>query len=334
MRQNQNRGIRHRALPLAGLIAFTVVASALSGLTACGDDPARECRVGADCASGACGVDGQCVRGDAGANGSETGAGTDTDAAPAGEGGTPDAATDAAINGCSPNKDGTITRAEVPIAAGLHATYRIGTNEDIATAGTTRPDGKRDWDFTAPLASDVSVLVETQPLAGKWYASKFAGASYATKLQEGSDLIGVFETSPGAVLLRGVVSPTEGVKKTELTNTPPVSVLAFPLKMGSKWNTDTAVSGTAQGLALFGTYSEKYTSEVDAAGDLKTPLGTFQVLRVRSQLTRQIGILTPTTLRTFAFVTECYGTIATVRSADNETNVEFTRAAEIRRISP
>jgi hypothetical protein len=87
----------------------------------------------------------------------------------------------------------------------------------------------------------------------------------------------------------------------------------------------------AQG--FFANYTEKYESQIDAAGTLKTPLGTFDVLRVRVLLTRTVGLLV-TKLRTFAFVTECYGTIATVTSTENESDVEFTRAAEIRRISP
>ena len=111
-----------------------------------------------------------------------------------------------------------------------------------------------------------------------------------------TDLLGVFETSPGALLLRGVVSPTETASKTELTNTPAVSVLKFPLTKGAKWTTDADVGGTAQGVALFGTYTEKYTSEVDAEGTLKTPLGTFDVLRVKVVLTRTIGVLPSTTI--------------------------------------
>jgi len=302
-------------------------------VAACADDGARICRVGADCASGACGPDGQCVPegvkpapdGSSGGDGSPD---VDGNARQ-------DAGGDGALPGCTPNKDGIITRDEVPIAAGLHATYKIGKDEDVSTAGTPGTSGRRTWDYSAALASDVGVLVETQALTGKWYGPKFPGATYASKLSQASDLIGVFETSPGALLLRGVVSPAETAStKTELTNTPPVAILAFPLKLGSTWTTATKVSGTAQGTALFGTYDEKYESKVDAAGELKTPLGTFEVLRVQVLLTRNIGVLPATTLRTFAFVTECYGTIATVTSKENETNVEFTRAAEIRRISP
>jgi hypothetical protein len=302
-------------------------------LAACATDSTRECRIGADCASGVCGADGQCIApGDVpgvDAAGTDANPGTDANLPPNDGGG------DSALPGCTPNKDGTITRDEVPIAAGLHATYKIATDADISTAGTPGSGGRRVWDFTAALANDAAVIVETQPLKGKWYETKYAGATYASKLSQSSDLIGIFETSPGALLLRGVVSPTDTASTlTQLTNTPAVSVLKFPLTMGATWTTATKVSGTASGVALFGTYDESYVSKVDAVGDLKTPLGTFDVQRVQVVLTRTIGILPATTIRTYAFVTECYGTIATITSSDNETNAEFTHAAEIRRIAP
>ena len=328
MKSLKNRGIQVFGLASIGL------ACAASALTpACAETPTRECRVGADCATGVCGDDGLCVR--EGAPGTDSGIASDAPMST--DGPTSDApAGDSSINGCVPNKDGTITTAEVPIAAGLHATYKIGTNENVLTAGVTTGDagGKRTWDFSAALDSDQTVIVETQALTGKWYESKYPGATYASKLSVSTDLLGIFETSPGALLLRGVVSPTEAPKKTELTNTPAVAVLKFPLTKGAKWTTDAAVGGTAQGVALFGTYTEKYSSEVDAEGTLKTPLGTFDVLRVKVVLVRTIGILPSTTIRTFAFVTECYGTVATVTSKKDDANEEFTVAAEIRRIAP
>ena len=60
---------------------------------------------------------------------------------------------------------------------------------------------------------------------------------------------------------------------------------------------------------------------------------TFEVLRVRTELERTVGLLT-TTVRTFAFVSECFGTVATVTSEDDEDQVEFSRAAEVRRLAP
>jgi hypothetical protein len=324
----KNRGTLH----LFALASASIVAG-VSALAACSDSTARQCRVGADCTSGVCASDGTCAVAAVPPGGPDGGPPDDAMSPP--DGGGSETSTDAAVSGCSPNKDGTITRDEVPIAAGLHATYKIGSKENVDTHGVDGADGKRVWDYSAALGSDVSVLVETLPLTGKWYAGDYPGATYATKLSNSSDLLGIFETAPGSLLLRGVVSPaSDAATKTELTNTPAVSVLAFPLKLTAKWNTNTNVGGTAQGTALFGTYTEAYTSEVDAEGTLKTPLGTFDVLRVKTVLVRTIGLLPSETYRTFAFVTECYGTIATVSSVKNETNVEFTYAAEIRRISP
>ena len=91
------------------------------------------------------------------------------------------------------------------------------------------------------------------------------------------------------------------------------------------------IRDSAQGILV--NYTEKYVATSDAVGDLVTPLGTFDVQRVRIDLTRTVGFTT-TTLRTFAFVTECYGTVASIASGDNEKDVEFTRAVEVRRIAP
>jgi len=310
------------------LAAF--VLSAIAAAAACSSNDDRACRVGADCASGVCGADGKCV-GTTGATpppGSTPPAGSDGGDVPpsGGEGGT-----DASLPGCVPNHDGTIDRAEVPIKAGLHATFRIAQNVDITTAGTKDASGKRTWDLSQPLSTDENVLVETTDLSGKWFASSFGGASYTTKLAASSDLIGVFETSTTSLGLRGVVSPDDGLTKTELSYSPSPVVLSFPLTAGAKWSTKSDVSGTAQGYPA--AYSETYDDEVDATGKLLTPLGSFDVLRVKVTLTRTVGIVT-TVVRSFAFVGECYGTVATITSGDNETDAEFTHAAEVRRIAP
>ena len=59
---------------------------------------------------------------------------------------------------------------------------------------------------------------------------------------------------------------------------------------------------------------------------------------MRIDLTRTIpydgGEIPAFTTRTYAFVTECYGNVASMVSGFNEVQEEFTRAAEIRRIAP
>lgn len=308
-------------------LLLTVLLGVTVSILACGEDEVRECRVGADCASGQCSVHGRCLAiaadgGDAGT--SETGTNDAPSDAPS------ESSTDAALPGCTPNKDGTITREEIPIKTGLKATYRVALDETVSTAGTQTGEN-RVWDFSIAFASDTNVIVETQPLAGKWFAADFPTATYAAKLREGSDLLGIFETKPASFVLLGVASSTDGFGSSKLKNDPPVDVVQFPLKVGATWTIDTSVSGTLSGVP--GVYTEKYVTKADAKGTLKTPLGSFDVIRVGTVLTRTQGLLV-TTLRSFAFVTECYGTVATVSSQNNETEAEFTRAAELRRIAP
>lgn len=305
----------------------------LAAFLACGTGSDRECRVGADCASGACSPDGLCMGGDLqpdGSAGEADAAGHDAEA-----GVQTDAGVDGGpLKGCVPNKDGIITREENPIAAGLRANYRVAQNESVSTAGTPDLDGKRIWDFSTALASDTTVIVETQPLDGKWYAADYPSATYVAKLSQNEDALGVFEATPAALLLLGVVSSADGLTKTILEHDPKVSTLTYPLKLDAAWTTSANVTGYYKGILYsFTNYTEKYESSVDAAGTLKTPLGSFEVLRVNTLLTRSINFF-PTKIRTMSFVTECYGTIATVVSKDNDSTVEFTNAAEIRRIAP
>jgi hypothetical protein len=324
-------------------LRFLVPLLAAAGPFACSTGESRECRVGVDCASGVCSEDGVC------ATGTPTNpTGGDASTAPISDGG-PELADatqiDAALPGCVPNNDGVITRAEVPLQAGLRATYRVATNpnEVTTTAGLAVDGGARRWDFAGTYASDQSVLVETLPLTGKWYAPKFANATYATRLSQSNDLLGVFEVTQGGVTLRGVVSPADGDKRTELSYAPPPAIVAYPLQLGAKWKTKAAIEGVAPatpgGTAFaVSNASEEYDAEADAVGELKTPFGTFQVIRVRTILTRTLPSLFPpfsatTKVRSYAWITECFGTVATATSKTDEANAEF-QPAELRRLAP
>lgn len=287
----------------------------------------RQCTVGADCPSGACSSSGACL-----AKASDAGA----DSAPledaaAGEDTAPTEVEDAPKLGCSPNKDGVINAEEVPIAPGLKATFRVAENASFATAGTANPDGSRKWDLSVVLSGDRDVLVTTRALTGTWYGAKFPGASHSTELSTTSDLLGVFRTTATALLLVGVVSPTESATKTELKYATPPAALQFPLRAGAAWKVTSNVNGTASG--ILSAYTETWDSRVDNKGTLITPFGTFDVLRVKTVLTRNVG-LSSTITRSYAFVTECYGTIATITSKPNELQEEFTTAAELRRLAP
>lgn len=231
---------------------------------------------------------------------------------------------------CLPNNDGIIERSEVPVAANLRATFKIATDATFDTRGTTDA-GITTWDLSGELENDELQIVELKPLAGKWFEATFPGALYYSKLSATNDLLGVFDATDSALNLLGVVSPEEGFTKTELTYSPAVAALKFPLSESSNWTTNTSISGTVSGIASF--YNEKYTSVYAGSGKLITPYGTFDVIRVRTTLERTVGLLV-TKIKTYSFVAECFGTVAVIRSKDNESAVEFTTAAELRRLAP
>ncbi|MBW2457447.1 MAG: hypothetical protein JRI68_23270 [Deltaproteobacteria bacterium] len=302
-----------------------VVGLGVAGCTATGEP---ECRIGADCPSGAC-SDGHCVpvdgTGGSAAGGGSVGGGGGSSSGQAGSGGVGAAQT------CLPNEDGTILQSEIPVQPGLSAKFLATQNVEVDTAGVTQGDGSRLWDLTGALAGDHLSLVETLALEGTWYDGLFGGASYAARLADSEELLGVYQIAQDAVMLLGVVSPEDGMTRTELTYEPPVKVFDFPLTEGKSWQTTSTVTGVALGVAVF--YTEAYDFQIDAHGVVITPYAEFQVLRVHSELTRTVGMM-PTTLQSHLFVTECFGTVATMMSQDHELSTEFTSAAEIRRLSP
>lgn len=233
---------------------------------------------------------------------------------------------------CRPNRDGVIERHEVSLQAGLSAKFRVAT----AAQWSTEPqdvDGEPTWDLSGEFATDVDTLIQLRSLAGTWFETKFPGADYYTPLSTSSDLLGVFDITDDAVLLLGVVSPEDGFLVTELTYNPPVPVLQFPLQAGDSWSVSSDITGWYEGTIIVGFYNETYVFEADDAGTLLTPYGTFPSIRVRSVLDRTVGFLT-TVIRQFAFVTECFGTVATVTATDNEDGLEFSEVSELRRLAP
>jgi hypothetical protein len=129
-----------------------------------------------------------------------------------------------------------------------------------------------------------------------------------------------------------VVSPDAGSFRTELAYDPPAKILSLPFSATTTWTTTSTVSGTAQGAVV--AYTERYASLVDQVGTMTTPYGEFPVLRVATDLTRSSFGTTILTKRSFAWIAECFGSIATISSQDNETSAEFNDPAEVRRLAP
>ncbi len=299
---------------LRGIPSAWLLVGLLMPISACESDPAGQCRIAADCPSGSCGANGQCNT-----NGLAD-AGPDADPSDL----------DAALSACGSLVDGIITRDELPMAPGRKANFRIATDATLDTSGS-EVDGVRQWDLDRSLANDLDTEIILGAPGDAWYGAKFPDASYVSKLSQESDLLGVFRLDDQGLYLLGVVSPEDGVTRTELRYAPAVLLMPVPLSEGATWNTDTEVSGVATGLASF--YTETYAGSANTSGTLLTPYGEFHALRTRIDLSRTVGLLVTTT-RQYSFVAECAGIVASIVSQDNEEAQEFNSAAEIRRLIP
>lgn len=282
---------------------------------ACGDGAGTACEVNDDCASGFCKADGTC--GDAA-----------PDAGAGGDGGGEDGPSGV----CTPNHDGVIEMSELPLAAGRMGTFRIATDATWDTAGVAMTSGQRLWDLSGTLANDQDMQLGLVAPTGTWWADAFPGATYSSQLASTSDLRGVFEVSATNLNLLGVVSPAGGTYKTELAYDGPAFILKAPLQASTTWTSTSTVSGYAQGAIV--AYTEEYESRVDQVGTMKTPYGEFPVVRVATDLTRTSGFTTLATTRTFTWVAECFGPVATVTSQSFESSDEFSDVAEARRLAP
>ncbi|MFT3697260.1 MAG: hypothetical protein QM831_29220 [Kofleriaceae bacterium] len=290
-------------------------------LAACGSGGGdQSCTVDSDCASHFCRADGTCGPAaddpDGGmGSGSGSGSGSNNDL-------------------CTPNHDGTISADEVPLAAGKMANFRVATDATWNTAGAAGSGNERTWDLTGALSNDSDGPTTLTGPTNEWWKgdSGFAGASYYTQLAAGSDLLGVFKVDSNGVTLLGVVSPTKTATYTEITYDPPATILKVPMKASDSWTSSSSVVGYYSGSYV--NYTEVYTSNVDQSGTMKTPYGEFPVLRIGTVLQqKQLGS-TYNTVRNYAWMAECFGTVAKVSSQNNESNAEFSDDAEVRRIIP
>ena len=234
---------------------------------------------------------------------------------------------------CAADRDGTLTRAEINFLVGASVLYAVNddgtTVSPVDTAGAV-VEGVRRWDYSAARAEDRRVLDEVMRPQGRWWSARYPDATYAAMLDRTNNLLGVYRASATALELLGTVSVAENA--TNMAMTPPVVVLRFPLRVGDMWSQSVTAAGLYNFTPL--TNVTAYTTRVDAAGEVWTPAGRFPALRVRTDLDQVIPLtILRRTRRTYTFLSECWGVVARVASADNESAEAFTRAAEFRRLS-
>jgi len=330
------RTIIYLACAASGALSITLAAG-------CGPGP-QYCYGNAQCPAGhLCTPRGVCVLADAAASdgGADTDAGGGQDRASFDRSGGHDAgardraATEEGGQPLCPEWDGIIEQSEVTFGAGLTGHYRTIDPEQPATVSLVPQtvDSLPVWDFSPAVPGETAVVVETFDPAGSWFAADFPDASYTALLEDGGDTLGVFRIGANVLEMIGVVSIAEDT--TNLVYDPPVVLFKFPLHVGDSWSTESRVSGTYDGL-LAGFY-ETYSFEVRTVGRAKVPAGTFDVLALHMARLNEVPTLNPyywitTTAIKYLFVAQCYGTVATVGSRDDEELDPFTVAREYKRL--
>lgn len=310
------------------IVRFTLHCSIGLAVAACSSDSsAIPCTMDDQCVSHFCQADDTCAPLQTTPDGpSPVDSGSDTGSNGSGSNGL-----------CTPNHDGMIVQSELPLAAGSHANFLIsaglGSGADTwDTTGSAAPDNSRTWDITGIVGGTEQAIMLAAP-AGAWWAADFTDATYATVLSESAPtLLGVFHVDATGVTLLGVVSTTGGATETELKYDPPAQILKLPFMASSSWMSMSTVENIETGVPV-PVYTEEYDSTVDEVGTMKTPYGSFPVLRVATNLLRNSIADT----RTFAWVAECFGSVAQVTSQAFPNSVpsgEFSNPAEVWRITP
>ena len=229
---------------------------------------------------------------------------------------------------CVPDRDGTITAAELPVALGATVTYYTSTNVPVVLAGTDR------WDFSEERASDQVIALGPVALVDQWYATMFPGAQFS--VDAGSDLDGVFHQDDQALWLHGTASrePMPAGGKTLVKYAEPIAVLRFPIADGDVYGSAGQIAdSTIAGLPFLGT--DQLDVEVLGSGEVEVPYVRFSpALRVRTQVVRTPSTGTPVVgRRSTIFMFECFGEVARADSNPNEANPDFTTAASLRRFA-
>jgi len=274
---------------------------------------------------------------------------------------------------CQADHDGVITKDALPVVLGAKATFLVARNVTVNTVGTQQTDGTFVWDLSGALNGDEEVEFSPTSIAGQWFEPGFPGAEFTLRMAGGAETLGVLQGTVDGLLLHGMADPVESATATnvkylkdDFSGDPgPVVSVAYPVQTGATWTSAGILEGDYDGDyyhcdSLGGMACEPYpnccikhvyTSTADKVGKVVTPLGTFDVVRIKNVVdfyvylcfvwgngttcaTGVLGAVPFKTLRSYAFVSECFGTVASIVAQDGETEEEFTTAAEVRRLAP
>jgi hypothetical protein len=232
---------------------------------------------------------------------------------------------------CSGNNDGVIDRTELSFPLGFSVNYLSnpsGTTVSVSPDGTATASGPH-WDFSSGAGEVHKLTIEA--LDGKWFASSFPGATYATVADLQTGTLGIFRVTADALLLLGFASETPN--QTLLVYDQPIASLKFPATVGQSWVASAhIINGTLNGMPYAAL--DTYRISVDQRGSVLLPfLKLDNTLRVHVDLTQTLPGGVSVTRIQYLFFHECYGELGRMVSVPNEPTESFTNAGEFRRLA-
>ena len=237
---------------------------------------------------------------------------------------------------CEPTLDGTITAAQLTPVLGIPVKYLVSqanTTEPVDVVGEVDSSGQRVWNWGTSLDTDATISIEATPLTGKWYAASFPGGVFVTPFDAGDTLEAVYHSDANGIYLHGLASTVQNPPNGETlyAYTQPVTITQFPLSVGSSWvSTATVENGMLDGLPYAST--DTYEVSDDATGQLILPDVTFtQAHRIRTKVTINPAAGEAVTTWLVSLFFQCFGEVARATSQTNDTNENFTTAAQVRR---
>jgi hypothetical protein len=237
---------------------------------------------------------------------------------------------------CVPNLDGRIDAAEMRAALGLSIAYLIspaGVERAVDVQGAVDPAGHFVWDWSTDFADDAVLRVAAAPLGDRWYADSFPTGQFVVPLDAAGTTDAIYRQDDDALWMLGMASaqadPPEG--RTLFVYGAPVAIFRYPIESGASWVAVGEVrDGLYRGLPYAG--RDTYEVSVDGSGRLLLPdLEFSQAHRVRTRVTVEPAVGTPTSRRQVSFLFECFGEVARATSRPDEPEEDFTTSVEWRR---
>lgn len=237
---------------------------------------------------------------------------------------------DSDVPSCTGNGDDVIEAAEARAVLGAALVYLVnseGSHPVVDLEGTIE-SGRRTWHFEREQAGDRRIEELVLDPTEHWFGAYFPGATHASVVPGFEAAVGVYGTSDEGIALLGIASVAD--ESTLVTYDRPIHVARFPIQVGDGWTDEAHATGRVEHVAF--NADESFTVEVDAAGVIRVPAGTFPVVRVRTEMDRHNSGPLDDHRISYAWIAECWGRVAYVGSESGERDPSFPEAAQYWRL--